>query len=73
MKKRPRRLRVDGQDYVWIVREDTWPELTLRVWKAGETDKTWLETHHRHPHTVTPEGVADLIRAQLMAGKLRGV
>ena len=69
MRKKIRRISVDGNQYAWAVEERLWPDFTLRVWR-GKGD-VWFVKEFGAPDSlkpVTPKDVADAIRAQLDGG-----
>jgi hypothetical protein len=66
MRKKVRRISVDGKDYAWAIEEKLWPAFILRVWR-GKGD-VWFEKEFGADSrgSVTPKGVADEIRTRLI-------
>ena len=63
MKKRTREISVDGRGYVWLVVEDHWPNRVLKIWKAEQPRRIWIEERDEDvEHPITPAVVADVIR-----------
>lgn len=69
MRKKVRKIVVDGIEYAWAIEETLWPTLVLKVWRGK--GHLWFErTFDAGVRTgpVTPRDVAELVRAQLAAG-----
>jgi hypothetical protein len=62
MKRRTREISVDGGAYVWLVAEELWPARVLRVWKAEEPRRVWIEQRDKGLEPITPAVVEDVIR-----------
>ena len=65
MRKRTREISVDGQAYVWLVAEEHWPARVLKVWKAEQPGRVWIEERDERLDPITPAVVADVIRKRL--------
>ena len=68
MRKKVRKIVVDDVEYAWAVQERLWPAFVLRVWR-GKGD-LWFEKEYDvgQPLGLTPQDVAELIRARLALG-----
>lgn len=65
MNRRTRRISVDGRAYVWLVAEEQWPARVLRIWKAEQPRRLWIERHERAIEPITPAMVEDVIRKRI--------
>ena len=65
MKKRARHLSVDGRAYAWLVAEELWPARVLRVWKAEQPRRVWIEQRDDGLEPITPAMVEGVIRKRI--------
>ena len=65
MKKRPREISVDGRAYVWLATEEHWPARVLKIWKAEQPRRVWIEERDERLDPITPAVVAEVIRKRL--------
>jgi hypothetical protein len=65
MKRRTREISADGRAYVWLVAEELWPARVLRVWKAEQPRRIWIEQRDNGLEPITPAVVGDVIRERL--------
>jgi len=59
--KKTRDITVNGNEYVWLVKEVFFPEHKLNVWVKGKKGKPYIEMVTDHLDIITPKNVAETI------------